>query len=124
MKIPENITDEEFNQIISQWSPPPPPQYRVYYNDTGRIVCYTMEDLPGNYIVISAEDYALCRYDARVDEGKLVYTHLQSHTFKLRKVAENTPGSVKTTKYDINIIVEDDETSVDWWAQKAYKLET
>ena len=29
-----------------------PPEFRLYYDDTGRVICYTCEKLPGKYIVI------------------------------------------------------------------------
>ena len=28
------------------------PEFRLYYDESGKVICYTCEKLPGNYIVI------------------------------------------------------------------------
>ena len=48
------------------------PELRLYYDDKGRVICYSCEKLEGNYIVIDNQIYAECRYDLRVVEGKIV----------------------------------------------------
>jgi len=47
-------------------------EFRIYYDDTGKVICYTCEQLPGdNYIVIDTQTYAESRYDLRVIDGKI-----------------------------------------------------
>lgn len=97
------MTDQEFLDIMAAFEVKPIVQeFRVYYGDDGKIVCYTMEDLPGNYIVITKEQYAESRYDSFVKNGKLLKQ--QAMTYKFEK---STTGTM-TSKYDINILVNDD----------------
>jgi hypothetical protein len=47
--------------------------YRVYYDDNGQVLFYSMQDLPGNYLDIDIEDYRLADGNAVVQHGKLIY---------------------------------------------------
>jgi hypothetical protein len=53
-------------------------EYRVYYNDDGSIKFYSMEDLPGNYLVIDQDLFNQAKYDMRVKDGKLVRVSRQA----------------------------------------------
>jgi hypothetical protein len=46
------MTEQEFWDILFDVPVTRPIFYRAYYNDQGWVECYTMEDLPGNYIDI------------------------------------------------------------------------
>lgn len=46
-------------------------EYRLYYNDQGEPLFYTMETLAGNYLVIDQETYAEGNYAVRVVDGKI-----------------------------------------------------
>lgn len=80
-------------------------EYRLYYDDTGRVVTYTCEDLPGNYIVVSRQQYAEARSDVLVRDGKLIST---SRITQVYRMVKNTSGGVKASKYDINILTDTD----------------
>lgn len=84
-------------------------EYRLYYTDDGRVKQYSVVKLDGPYIVITREQYAEGRLDAIVKNGKLVYTHKQSH---VRRLARSSTG-VRTSKYDVNILSNDSD-SVYW----------
>ena len=47
-------------------------EYRLYYNNLGEVDYYSMEDLPGTYIVVDCQVYAEGRFDVTVVDGKLV----------------------------------------------------
>jgi hypothetical protein len=47
-------------------------EYRLYYDQDGKVVSYTCDSLPGNYIVIDRQTFAEARPDIRVIKGKLV----------------------------------------------------
>lgn len=60
-------------EMLSQLKPVVIPEFRVYYDvDTGKVLSYAMEDLPGTYIVVDTETFHRNRYDWLVKEGKLV----------------------------------------------------
>jgi hypothetical protein len=65
----------DFWQQVAELLEPVPDhetRYRVYYDSTGQVLFYTMEDLPGNYLDIDRETYARADSKARVQNGKLV----------------------------------------------------
>ena len=81
-------------------------EYRVYYNEQGQIITYTTEDIPGDYLVITADQYQQARHDAMVVERELVYTHVRRHVTKLtRNLSEGT----RCSKYDISVLVDEDQ---------------
>ena len=55
-----------------QWPEIQPVTYRLYHDDQGRPIIYTMEDLPGTYIEIDQTTYTLASFDVKVVDGKLV----------------------------------------------------
>jgi hypothetical protein len=70
-----NETTENFFKALSEWQDTSQPQmlfYRLYYDQLGQPICYSMEDLPGNYIEITAEQFAQSSPHLRVVDGKLV----------------------------------------------------
>lgn len=91
---------------LSEATPPPPTEYRVYYNPDGSIITYTMQSIPGDYITITADEYAQGRHDARVMDGQLVFTHRKHQVFKLER---NSTDGYKVSKYDVCILASDGE---------------
>ena len=76
------------------------PEFRLYYDDTGHVVCYTCEKLEGNYIVIDAMTFAESRPDIRVVEGKI--TTAQEGGFVSKLMPEESIEKVsKTLNIDI-----------------------
>lgn len=56
--------------------------YRLYYDTDGNPLYYSMEDLPGNYIELDKETYALADSKVKVKNGKLYKLNLND-TVKL-----------------------------------------
>lgn len=72
--------------------------YRLYYDEHGYPLSYSMEDLPGNYIEIDQETYALSSSKVRVVDGKLK-NNTTAATAKLK------PGESGTACHPTNICI-------------------
>lgn len=83
--------------------------YRLYHDDLGYPLFYSMEDLPGKYIDIDQTTYTNPPTHARVIDGKLVITYRPS-VVKLR------PGELGTPCHPINvsIVVNENEPNIKW----------
>lgn len=79
-------------------------EFRLYYDEIGKVICYTCEDIPGNYVIIDSQTYAECRVDIRVVDGKIIKANTSAAIAKL------IPSSigVKCASIDVNIIVDDE----------------
>lgn len=86
------------------------PEFRLYYDEQGKVVCYSCEDIPGNYILIDKQTYAECRVDIRVIDGKIVKSNEGSIVTKL--IPSDT--GVKCASIDVNIIVGDYDDAIVW----------
>lgn len=90
-------------------------EYRLYYNDQGTPLHYSCEDLPGNYVVVSAEVYAQGRYDCRIVDGEIKYPAQVKYT----KLVPDTKGTACYAK-DVSI-VSATETDAKHWKLKIYE---
>jgi len=72
MTIP--MTEEEFFSIWQNQASAVhgDPEYRLYYDENGFPLFFSMESLPGNYIVVDQETYLNSPKHIRVFDGKLV----------------------------------------------------
>lgn len=91
-----------------------PIEYRVYYDEKGNILFYTSEDLPGDHLVISHEEYTLGRYDLKVVKGKLKELEPGS-----RKLVPSESGVI-TEELDITIISSKGQA---WQVKEFYRNE-
>ena len=87
--------------------------YRLYHDDQGYPLFYSMEDLPGNYIEIDQETYAASSSKVRVVDGKLK-KNTTAFTAKLK------PGSSGTACHPTNvcIVVPVDQPHIKWSFKK------
>ena len=108
------MTEQEFWDILHDASGPRPVFFRLYYDKSGAPITYTMEDLPGNYIEIDAETFALGPLNVRVHNSKLV----EIVTIRSQKLV---PGSVGTRCHprDVSIIVTTAPSTQ--WNKKVYE---
>jgi hypothetical protein len=103
------VTEQEFWAILQAMPEPKPIFYRLYYNDNGDPVVYTMQDLPGKYIDIDHETYALSSYDVKVVDGKLVKIIPKIYTRKL------VPGTgTACAPKDITVVVDQTHPHTKW----------
>jgi len=66
------MTPEQLQQLFQTMPESPQPFYRLYHDDQGLPLFYSMTDEPGTYIEISQEDYHRNASNVRVRNGKLV----------------------------------------------------
>lgn len=105
---------DAFWQAIAQhdWVQPEIRQeFRVYHDEQGRITCYSMEDLPGNYIVIDRMTFDQCRMDLRVKDGRLIKI---SHDASW-KLAPAESADRACHAQDITIIVDEEHSDKKYW---------
>jgi hypothetical protein len=63
---------EEFWAILHAMPEPQPVFWRLYYNQLGEPITYSMEDMPGTYIDVDPETYARAPWNVRVQAGRLI----------------------------------------------------
>lgn len=106
------MTWEELLAIHTGMQQPQPVFYRLYYDDHGRPIVYTMEDLPGNYIEVDRETYVLSPTTVKVVNGGIVYLTIRNSE-KLRPSDHGTPCH----PYDVSVI---DPGSQTFWSKHFY----
>lgn len=113
---------EEFVVI---WEAPKlvPPEFRLYYDNNGRVICYSGDSnskIEGNYIVIDALTFAEARQDIRVVNGKITKPNNQNVVCKLM------PSTVEGTQCsyeDVSIVVDDSYSDKkQLWKLTTYEL--
>ena len=71
---------------VITWEAPKliPPEFRLYYDDNGKVICYTGDkSIEGNYIVVDALTFAEGRPDVRVIDGKISRAQHNAVVYKL-----------------------------------------
>jgi hypothetical protein len=106
-----NETTENFWEVWNSFEWPEPPKifFRLYHDDQGRLLFYSMEDLPGNYIDIDAETFALSPANVRVVNGQLTYVDTTTYN-KLVPGAQGTPCAPD----NVCIVVDPDQPNTRW----------
>ena len=95
------------------------PEFRLYYDTNGKVITYSTEHLPNkDFIIVTIDQYAEARSDVIVIDKKLVYTHNKKCIYRLIK----SNAGVKTSKYDVNIIL-DTESEYNFWQKEINVLE-
>lgn len=89
--------------------------YRLYYDELGCPLFYTMEDLPGNYIELDRETYMRSPKYVRVRDGKLVEIIVQN----FKKLVPSEDGTACYYK-DVSIVAKD-TNMIKHWKLKDYE---
>jgi hypothetical protein len=104
------MTPEEFWAILHAPVETKPIFFRLYYNDDGTPFCYSMEDLPGNYIDIDCELFVHSPSNVRVVNGKLTFIEPQRQYTKLRPGFEGTSCDPR----NVAVVVSDKDPHTKW----------
>lgn len=93
-----------------EWPEPQPVIYRLYYQDDGTPICYSMEDQPGNYIDVDPMTFAKASMNVRVVNGKIKDLSRVTSTTKLVPSENGTACHVN----DVTIVVDPTEPHTKW----------
>lgn len=80
------------------------PEFRLYYDEQGKVICYTCEKLEGNFVVIDANTFAEGRPDIRVVDGKI--SKINPHSV-ISKLKPNSEQGITCAQEDISIVVDE-----------------
>jgi hypothetical protein len=95
------------------------PEFRLYYDEQGKVLCYTGDkSVEGNYIVIDAMTFVEARPDVRVIDGKVSRFNAEAVVHKLMP---NDIEGISCHTEDISIIVDANEEHTKW-KLKTYEL--
>ena len=106
-----DMTEEEFWAILKDIPEPKPIFYRLYYNDDGSPIIYSMEVLPGNYIEVDPSTYALAPFNVKVINDKLTYI---KPAITVKKLQPNDRNGTTCDPRDICVVVDTDQTHTKW----------
>ena len=111
-----SVTDDNDEYVIV-WEAPiiKAPEFRLYYDDKGHVICYTCDVLEGDYILIDSLTFAEARPDVRVAEGRLIRAGTGSVISRLY------PGNngIMCEQEDISIVT---DKGGKIWELKTYEL--
>jgi hypothetical protein len=98
------MNEQEFLEFWNnyKWTDTKPVYYRLYYSDSGEPLFYSHEDLPGKYIDVTPEQFALQDRSVKVIEGKLV----RQRTARMTKIVPAAQGTL-CHPTDVSVIVAD-----------------
>jgi hypothetical protein len=113
------MTEQEFLEFWHsyQWSDPAPVHYRLYYDDAGEPLFYSHEALPGKYIEVTPEQFALQDSSIRVIDGRLV----RQKTVRMTKLVPAESGTL-CHSHDVTVVVSDQPGQ--YWKKKENVVET
>jgi hypothetical protein len=113
------MTEQEFLEFWRnyQWTDLKPVHYRLYYDDAGLPLFYSHEDLPGKYIDVTPEQFALQDWSVKVIDEKLV----RQRTVRMTKIVPATSGTLCHIN-DATIVVADQPGQ--YWKKKENVVET
>jgi hypothetical protein len=105
------MTPEEFWGILEAQKPAvhAPLEYRLYYDEDGFPLFYSVEDLPGNYIVVDQDTYLHSPTHIKVVDGKMVVYKI-SFAKKLVPSKYGQPCDPR----DVCVVVGEDQEHIKW----------
>jgi hypothetical protein len=112
------MTNEEFWKILADVPATAPLHYRLYHDQNGVPLFYSMEDLPGTYIEIDQDTYTRNPSNVRVHSGKL-YELTEKITTKLTHSNTGTPCDPT----DVCIVVTETHQH-QRWSKQTYGFES
>ena len=106
------MTPEELIKMFQAVPAPPPPFFRLYHDDQGHPLFYSMADEPGTYIEIDQATFARSSSNVRVRNGQLVEVTWSTTT----KLVPGNSGS-PCHPDNVAVIVAEDQPHTKWSKQ-------
>jgi hypothetical protein len=106
-------TTRNFLSVMASfaWPEPVPITYRLYHDEQGRPLIYTMEALPGEYIEVDQATYILASHHVRVVDNKLM---ILPQTLSVAKLRPNAKHGMPCDPRDVCVIVGNDQPNQRW----------
>lgn len=98
-----------------QWPEVKSIEYRLYHDAQGRPLFYTMDELPGDYILVDQETYIHGSFGVRVIDGRLV---VLPSTFTVQKLQPGMPAGTACDARDVCVVVGEDQPHIKWGMEK------
>jgi len=100
------------------YEPPPPPEFRLYYDNNGNVLFYTGDKPEGKYIVIDNQTFAEARPDIKVINGVIIHNSNITQIYKLKPTTEGTLTYID----DVSLILEDNDVEGTYWQYDVKEL--
>lgn len=106
-----NNTNDNFWLALQQHRPVESVEllYRLYYDDLGNPLFYSMDALPGNYIDVTPEIFRAGPANVKIIDGQLTIIK----TSILHKLKPDTAGTACHPQ-DVAVVVNESESHVKW----------
>ena len=105
-------TTENFWAALAIPLPPPAPVfYRLYYTDQGLPLCYSQEDLPGDYIEIDQATFAQTPTNIRIVNRKIITIQ---PSITVTKLIPNTKSGIACDTRDVCVVVDNTQPHTKW----------
>jgi hypothetical protein len=105
------MNDEDFWSILQAMPESRPVFYRLYYDDIGAPIIYSMEDLSDNYIEVDQKTYVLAPFNVRVVDGQLTYI---KPVVTVKKLQPSDVVGIACNPSDVCIVVNTDQPHTKW----------
>jgi hypothetical protein len=106
-------TTQNFLSVMQsfEWPEPVPATYRLYHDEQGRPLIYTMEALPGAYIEVDQATYIRASYHVVIRDKKLLVLEPKTQVSKLVPDPQvGTPCDLR----DVCVVVDSNRPHQKW----------
>ena len=93
-----------------KWPNPRPIFYRLYYDEHGAPIFYSMEDLPGQYVEVTQQEYAIANSNVKVRDGQIIPNPRPISPVLAPSIDSGTPCALN----DVCIVVSADQPHRLW----------
>lgn len=88
------------------------PEFRLYYDDFGKVLFYTCDKVEGNFLIIDSDIYFQSRFDIKIVDNKII------SIYDKRIISKLQPDEVGTSCYDNDVSIIYDGLNSKKWSVK------